>query len=114
MRRGEVVDVCGSADGVVCDGGWSQGIRLQTAGSQLIRYWPIGHNSVRLSWRGSFGRNHHLKFAPSGFTLGQLGRFYLCANSAELHRSQAVVISASGRQRIEASQRVEQYCQQQQ
>lgn len=110
MRRGEVVTLCGSDDGKHCDGVWAHGVRVQTDNSQLLRYWRIVNGSVRLSWRGSFGRNHHLKFAPSGFTLGQLGRFYLCANKTELQDSRAIVISASGRQRIETSRRVEQYC----
>ncbi len=109
LARGRVVTLCGSHHGKRCDGAWQQGLLVELAvNHQLIHYWPRRNRRWRLSWRASFGRNDYLKFAPSGFTLGQQGRFYLCSPQGETSR--AVVISRSGRQRLDQSARVKEFC----
>ncbi len=110
LMQGQAVTVCGSAHGVVCDGRWTVGALVLDHMGGILRYWRNNSGSVQISWRGSFGRNHRLKFMPAGFTLGQQGRFYVCKKQAKMVEGVAVVINSSGRQRVDRSSRTTHFC----
>ncbi|MDF1760880.1 MAG: GspH/FimT family pseudopilin [Coxiellaceae bacterium] len=110
LSRGGVITLCGS-HGQYCDGDWQAGLLVVSAVDQVkLRYWARKIKSWHLSWRGSYGQNDYLKFAPSGFTLGQQGRFYLCTQGSP-DSDRAVVVSHSGRQRLDRGPKVKKYCQ---
>jgi prepilin-type N-terminal cleavage/methylation domain-containing protein len=101
ITHDQVITLCGSDDGYHCDGAWSVGrlvINPQT--NQRFRYDRLDSKADRWYWRSSFGRNDYLKFAPTGFTLGQQGRFYYCPSGPE-STAKAVVVAQSGRLRLE-------------
>ncbi|MDF1654325.1 MAG: GspH/FimT family pseudopilin [Coxiellaceae bacterium] len=109
LSRKEVITLCGS-HGRYCDGDWQAGLLVISGLDQVkLRYWARDIKQWHLSWRGSYGRNDYLKFSPSGFTLGQQGRFYLCAQDSP-ESDRAVVVSQSGRQRLDQGAQVKQYC----
>jgi type IV fimbrial biogenesis protein FimT len=108
IRRGHTVVLCGSQDGLVCDGDWAAGRLIEDLQmGQRLRYDRLGAFGGKWVWRSSFGRNDYLKFAPTGFTLGQQGRFYYCPKSESI-AERAVVVAQSGRLRVE--QREHQAC----
>ncbi|MDF1796418.1 MAG: GspH/FimT family pseudopilin [Coxiellaceae bacterium] len=109
LSRREVITLCGS-HGLSCDGDWQAGLLVVIGNNQAkLRYVRRDFKRWRLSWRGSFGCNDYLKFAPSGFTLGQQGRFYLCGQDSP-ESDRAIVVSHSGRQRLDQGPKVKQYC----
>ena len=76
IMRQCVITLCGSSDGYHCDGHWAAGRLVIDNHKQRFSY-DSGSNNIRWLWRSSFGYNDYLKFSPTGFTLGQQGRFNL-------------------------------------
>lgn len=103
ITRNSAITLCGSRDGIHCDGDWSSGrLIINLASHHRYRYRHIKSRG-RWFWRSSFGLNDYLKFAPTGFTLGQQGRFSYC-DSPSLPMKQ-VVVSASGKFRVQQEER---------
>lgn len=106
-----VVEVCASGSGLSCGWDWSMGWLVRNEMGQVLQYERNPSNSIALFWRGSFGRNHHLNFTQSGFTLGQQGRFYFCPKSAaDAQLSRALVVNSSGRLRMEQGAEIAETC----
>ncbi len=102
IARDEVIIFCGSVDRQHCDGSWQAGQFIQSDQNQkIMRTFPALPLGDRLLWRSSLGYNQELKFAPSGFTLGQRGSFYYCPLQKPDHYGAAIVVSDSGRVRVE-------------
>ena len=107
MALGESVEVCGGDQR--CDGQWSHGVSVRTVAGRLLRVWG-NTSSVSIVWNSSFDQNNRLIFQPSGFTLGQQGRFYLCDNAGNASQAVAIVVAASGRLRVDRRSAVRQAC----
>ncbi len=102
IRRGHVVVLCGSQDALTCDGAWNRGRLIQDEETHdRLRYDSSPKQSGRWVWRSSFGRNDYLKFAPTGFTLGQQGRFYYYSGAYQKKAAWMIVVARSGRLRLE-------------
>lgn len=102
MAREEMVTVCGSGDGMHCDGQWQAGqIMVLDQNQQLLRVFPGVAAGDQLWWQSSLGRNNALKLAPTGFTDGQRGSFYYCPRYGAAQYSAKIVVSSSARIRVE-------------
>lgn len=100
IERNQTVTLCGSRDGLHCDGPWSQGQIIQLAATKhLLRYYKKYPSDYHLLWRSSLKKNNALNFTAEGFTQGQQGTFYLCPPSDEKQAAVALVVTRSGRLR---------------
>lgn len=112
LHRQQTVRLCGSAHQRYCDGKWDQGqLILANSSGAVLRQYPAMKGECRLVWRSSFGRNQFLDFTAEGFTLGQQGTFYCCANKESIQYSQALVLTRSGRIRnFQDLKKLEAFC----
>lgn len=102
IAKGQVVAFCGSQDALHCDGQWQTGqVMLMDRSQQILRVYPGVSAGDRFWWQGSLGSNEALKFAPTGFTAGQRGSFYYCPRVKANQYGAKIVVSDSGRARIE-------------
>jgi Tfp pilus assembly protein FimT len=95
ITRGQALYVCGSSDGVHCDGQWrfAQCLGVLASGVLLRVYRRLPALSIQ--YRGNFGRNARLVYLPSGFTQGQQGSFYL--KDVVTHTCVRLLVHRSGR-----------------
>jgi type IV fimbrial biogenesis protein FimT len=116
-RSGRVV-VCTSADGISCTGagGWEQGWivfhdsnndGMHGNGEAVIQ--RVQALALELRVTGNLNVAHYVSYAPTGATrlLGggfQSGTFTLCRQSAGAGEARQIVISSSGRPRVQKSQ----------
>jgi type IV fimbrial biogenesis protein FimT len=95
--------LCGSSNGVDCNGDWNRNWLIITAGSNI----PIQHQQVvpgtTLCWRG-FGT--HIAFRPNGTTTSN-GRFALCRGNTP---SWQLVLNRQGRVRLAGSEEPNNCC----
>ncbi len=99
--RNQVIMFCGTQDRKTCSNDWSKGQIIMTANAQQIIYdYPGLRAGDRLWWKSSLGYNDGLKFAPSGFTLGQRGSFYYCPRVHPERYGLIITIIDSGRARV--------------
>lgn len=111
VTQGAAVTFCPSDFGKRCGHDWSRGWLLRWAHGRRFFSGPVA-STYALYWRGGFGRQDYLKFSEAGYTLGQQGRFYLCARAAsDEGLSRAVVVNALGRARVDRTGKVQQFCQ---
>jgi type IV fimbrial biogenesis protein FimT len=89
--------LCGSGDGLHCDGRWHQGqlLKIMPQGRLLSRM-PGFPAYIQIQYRGGFGRNS-IVFDRMGFAPGSQGRFILRIKGLLLQRQ--LILSASGRLR---------------
>lgn len=93
---------CGSKDHIDCDGDWSHGqiVKIDNSSSAL-RYFSGLPSGDRLIWQSSLAKNNYLKFSPNGFTNGQNGSFYYCPKFPNQKYGAIIVVSLSGRARVD-------------
>ena len=96
----KAVTVCGSEDGLQCDGSWSKNILLQLHAQRLTVFRTRLPLNGRLSWSGG-GRRNVLKFNARGDSLGFQGRFKVC--HTRLNKCTCLVVSPSGMLRNESN-----------
>ena len=97
LQQHASIMLCGSSDGLHCDGRWHQGQLLKIMPQdRLISRLPGFPSFIRIEYRGSFGRNS-IVFDQLGFAPGGHGRFILRVKGLLLQRQ--LVLSASGRLR---------------
>jgi type IV fimbrial biogenesis protein FimT len=102
ISRGQMVIFCGSRDGAHCDGQWQAGqLALLDQNHQILRVYSGIAAGDRFWWQGSLGYNDALKWTPTGFTQGQRGSFYYCPGYKPGQYGAKIVVSDSGRIRVE-------------
>lgn len=102
ISRGQMVIFCGSRDGAHCDGQWQAGqLALLDQNHQILRVYSGVAAGDRFWWQGSLGYNDALKWTPTGFTQGQRGSFYYCPGYKPGQYGAKIVVSDSGRIRVE-------------
>ncbi|EDR34944.1 putative fimT protein [Coxiella burnetii Q321] len=102
IKRHSVVTLCGSSDGQRCDGQWSKGqIVLASRAKAPLRYYGKYPRDYHLIWRSSLKKNTYLNFTGDGFTEGQQGTFYLCPPHNRKPMTWSLVVTRSGRLRVE-------------
>jgi Tfp pilus assembly protein FimT len=105
QERQQAVVVCGSEEGLQCDGQWAKGLLLfhGHAGwvdtpDNLIRFYANrDSDSVDIDWRG-FLSHDYLRFDASGIGRAMSGRFTL--RSLHDARTQSIVLNRIGRMRL--------------
>lgn len=88
--------LCGSADGVQCDGAWSKGMLIVAASSDRASYTPFASRQT-LQWRGAKSTDE-LIYLSNGTTRMSNGRFVSCSTDAKV--TWQIVISLQGRPRM--------------
>lgn len=102
ILRKEPVIFCKSSDHLQCGGAWRDGQLVITQGGVVLQVLGALVAGDNLVWRSSFGRNDALELLPSGYTLGQQGRFYYCpAGQGVEEGAPILVVNQTGRVRIE-------------
>ena len=102
ITQSRVIVFCGSEDNTHCDGQWQAGqLMLIDDSQQVLRIYSGISPGDRLWWKSSLGYNNALKFAPTGFTQGQRGSFYYCPRYRTAQYGAKIVVSDSGRVRVE-------------
>lgn len=102
VSQSQIVVFCGSSDGRHCDGQWQAGQLLLLDQTQaVLRVFSGVASGDRLWWQSSLGSNNALKWAPTGFTQGQRGSFYYCPRDNAARYGAKIVVSDSGRTRVE-------------
>jgi type IV fimbrial biogenesis protein FimT len=117
-KRHARVAMCKSADGAGCTaaGGWEQGWivfhdtnndGLHQAGEEIVWRAPALSKDVRLS--GNLNVAKYVSYAPTGETklaggAFQAGTITLCNQSLKREEARQIVISASGRPRVQKTQ----------
>lgn len=109
VHKKSVVTICASRDHMTCSGSWSQGwiifvdhkkMGQVNPGDEILKvYEPVPPGSL-LEWRGQRSPNY-LQLDPNGTTRGQAGTFYYYPNRANKQQVKKVIISYTGRARIE-------------
>jgi type IV fimbrial biogenesis protein FimT len=112
IAQGDSVILCGSGSGVDCDGQWHAGQLILSAGAQQpLRVFAGVAQGDRFWWQSSLGYNDALILTASGFTQGQRGSFYYCPAYKPSRYGARIVVSDSGRARVETdSQTLQQIC----
>ena len=112
VANGEVVVFCGTKDNIHCDGDWQAGqLNLLESSQKVLQVFPRIPAGDYLSWKSSLGYNNVLKLAPNGFTDGQRGSFYYCPAVKPKVYGAKIVVSDSGRVRVETDRRtLEEIC----
>ncbi len=109
IARGYTVTVCGSSGLKQCDGQWSAGhivfVDKDKSGQvkddfDLLRVKAAPNHYGTWTWK-SFQQHPYLQFLPSGFTRRQNGTFIYCPNNGDIKFASALVVSQSGRVRVE-------------
>lgn len=85
--------LCGSSDGLTCDGGWASNWLVIAGDGELIQRYRL-MSSADLCWRGARDR---IEFHPNGTTLLGNGRFSLCRSDGAVWQ---LVLNRQGRLRI--------------
>jgi Tfp pilus assembly protein FimT len=106
QERQQAVVVCGSEEGLQCDGQWAKGLLLfyghadwVDTPDNLIRFYANRNNgSVDIDWRG-FLSHDYLRFDASGIGPAMSGRFTL--RSLHDARTRFIVLNRIGRMRFE-------------
>ena len=107
VKRGRVVSICGSGDGVSCDGNWATGWLLFVDndrngqlgnGEELLRQGSAGHG-FELSY-SAFGSTRYLRYSPLGITYEQNGTFKLCPEDDDARFARALIVSKTARVRF--------------
>jgi type IV fimbrial biogenesis protein FimT len=109
IKRGAVVSVCKSVDGMRCGGsGWSDGWivfvnqdedspPVVDPGEEILRY----HETVPAGY--SLGANNnflnHVSYRPNGRS-NNMGRFVFCKDNKLENHSRAIFVSITGRARV--------------
>lgn len=112
IEQGKTVSICASADGQQCasDRNWSAGqlvfIDAKQTGkltdpNQRVRFFEGVMPYATITWRG-FPNRSVIQFLPTGFPREQNGTFAYCPNSGDARTARVVILSKSGRARIEA------------
>lgn len=100
IRRNETVIVCGSSDQRHCSSRWRDGQLVITANGKVLRVLAGLPRGDDLIWRGSFGSEESLELLPMGYA-AQQGRFYYRRSQQIAAGIPVLVVSQSGRVRIE-------------
>ncbi|MBS0350452.1 MAG: GspH/FimT family pseudopilin [Proteobacteria bacterium] len=108
----QVIVLCGSSNGLQCDGQWQKGMLLIDPNDMVLRNFSALPLGDRLWWQSSLGTDDFLKLAPTGFTDGQRGSFYYCPRYNPVKYGAKITISDSGRARVDTdTQTLEASCQ---
>ncbi len=95
VTHATAVEVCGSSDGLQCDGSWKHG---WLARDQQSAHVLVGHRNDRsgLEWKGF---SSEIVYLPNGTTPRSNGRFEICSPNGEPLWS--LVLNRQGRLRQE-------------
>ena len=93
IRRHEIVTIYPSDNS-----NWNKG-QIIIANKKILRVLPALPQNITLTWQSSLGKNNYLQFAPTGFTNGQQGSFYICSSDT----GRTIIINHSGRIRTTQS-----------
>lgn len=105
ILQDDFIFFCGSQDHLNCDGQWSEGQIIKTKNQDVIlRTFSKFTKGDQLFWKSSLGKNDYLEFSPTGFTDGQDGSFYFCPKFPNEAYGAIIVVSLSGRARIDHDQ----------
>lgn len=95
ITQARAVVLCGSSQGLSCDGSWESGWLVREQGdSQPLNVHRS--QSARVSWRGF---SPEIVFLPNGTSPASNGRFEICSRDGE-HRG-SVILNRQGRARSE-------------
>ncbi|QLH42536.1 MAG: GspH/FimT family pseudopilin [Coxiellaceae bacterium] len=100
IQQATTVTFCGSSNGHDCDGNWQAGQLIKTP-QQILRVYPAVAAGDHLFWSGNFSQNAVIEFVSTGFTNGQQGSFYYCAQQQQY--AKRIVLSLSGRPRVDGN-----------
>lgn len=95
IKRNEKMILCASSDKKNCGKNWQDGQILVTSTGQLLRIFPSLPQGDRLIWNSSLGKDESVEWLPDGYTNGQRGTFYYCADQSANSRS--LVLLNTGR-----------------
>ena len=112
IEQGKTVSICASVDGQHClaDRNWSAGQLVftdpkqtgkPTDPNQRVRFFQGVLPYATITWRG-FPNRSVIQFLPTGFPREQNGTFAYCPKSGNTHTARVVILSKSGRARIES------------
>ncbi len=107
ISSGETVTLCGSANRLVCQGSWSEGVlsfidrnqnRRIDASDQALNWQSMQdiHGSIR--WR-AFGNRQYLLLDPRGMMETQNGSFTYCTSNAQSSVAAKLVVNRTARSR---------------
>jgi type IV fimbrial biogenesis protein FimT len=110
-HRHVIVSICKSADGNGCNGEWKQGWIIfidqqgtgnRTAQNKILRKNIVVAAGGDLQWSGQRS-DDYLQMDPTGGTRGQAGTFTYIADVRHPQRYSKIIVSQTGRIRVENS-----------
>lgn len=108
ISRQMPVSVCGSRDGLACDGNWQSGIMsfvdTKAAGSPspgqpILEFHRMPSPGARIAWR-AFGIKDLLRYDAMGRTSASNGSFTYCPANRDASLARQVVLNRGGRVRF--------------
>ncbi len=99
IQLGDKVVFCKSSDHKSCGGdSWDQGqIIMDENKHQVLKVLPALDKHEHLIWNSSAGKDDKVEWLASGYTNGQRGTFYYCADRAYASYSREIVLLDTGR-----------------
>lgn len=102
ILRGDNLILCASSDQQKCNTAqWEKGQILLTKEGVLLHLFSGLAAGGRLIWNSSFNKDSSIEWLATGFTNGQRGSFYYCAENAAIKNSKKLVLLNTGRTYIE-------------
>lgn len=107
ITKHQTVTLCGSSDGVICDGSWSNKILvfldIESNGQidkndLVLQVATTAPQNGSLLWR-SFRNKSYLQLLPTGTTYFQNGNFLYCPQNQDPHNAFTLILNTSGRLR---------------
>ena len=107
ISTGEIVTLCGSADSINCQGGWSDGLlsfidrndnRELDAIDQALNWQSMRDINGTIRWQ-AFGNRQYLLLDPRGMMGTQNGSFTNCNLSTDLRAAAILIINRTARSR---------------
>lgn len=108
ITRQSPVSVCGSRDGLVCDGSWQSGIMafIDTTASgiplseqRILGFYRMPSPGARITWR-AFGMRDLLRYDTMGRTSASNGSFTYCPGNRDVSLARQIVLNRGGRVRF--------------
>ena len=76
-----------------CGSNWQQGqLVMNENTNQVLRYFPSWTYPYRLLWRSTLGESDALAWRSTGFTRGQQGSFFVCAQDPTSLSAQIIIL----------------------
>ncbi|MBX9587541.1 MAG: prepilin-type N-terminal cleavage/methylation domain-containing protein [Gammaproteobacteria bacterium] len=93
-NQSEII-LCGSGNGMFCDGKWSDGqLIVDKESKKLISIFPALSTGITVNWRSNLGHNELIVFTRMGIPEGQWGSFWIENNYLGTKR---IIINSLGR-----------------